>query len=80
MKTDNWLKPFIAISIIMFLIIFYCYSQNGRYIFSRSDAYCYTMDSRTGIVYTLNNGKAFKLDLPSGKMTTSPIKENNVQQ
>jgi hypothetical protein len=79
MKTDDWFKPFIATSIIILLIIFYWYSQNRRYIFSRSDANCYTLDSRTGIVYTVNSGKAYKLDLPSGKMTSSAIQRNDLE-
>lgn len=48
MKTDDWFKPFIAISIIIFLVIFYLYSLNGRYVHvPRFDV----LDSRTGIVY-----------------------------
>lgn len=77
MKTDDWFKPFIAISIIILLIIFYCYSQNGRYVFVHyGETFC-TQDSRTGILYSISSGKAFKIDLPSGIMTTFPLQKND---
>lgn len=47
MKIDDWFKPLLLVSIIIFLIIFYQYSQNGRYI-PKGAA---TLDSRTGITY-----------------------------
>jgi hypothetical protein len=36
MTIDDWFKPFVAIAITILLIIFYVYSQNGRYIFRHS--------------------------------------------
>ena len=76
MKIDDWFKPLLLFFIFIFLIIFYCYSQNGRYTFHFEASGICAADSRTGIVYAIGNDNALKFDLPLGKKITSPIKQN----
>lgn len=48
MEIDDWFKPVVTILIVIFLIIFYLHSLNGRYVNIHPQ---YIMDSRTGILY-----------------------------
>lgn len=75
MKIDDWFKPLLLFFIIIFLIIFYWHSQNGRYTFHFEASGICAADSRTGIVYAIGSDNAFKFELPLGKKTTSPIRE-----
>jgi hypothetical protein len=77
MKIDDWFKPLLLFLLIIFLIILYSYSQNGRYAFVHSgDNLCWG-DSRTGTLYGMSNGEVVKIEFPLGKMTTSPIQQIN---
>ncbi len=80
MKIDDWFKPLLLVFIVAFLFISYWHSQNGRYIFIHSDGNIITGDSRTGTAYAISSGNALKFELPSGKMTTSPMKKNEVNK
>lgn len=75
MKTDDWFKPVLVILFVIFLITFYGYSQNGRYIshFSGFTEVTYTIDTRTGALYAFGTGGIGIFELPLGKYTISPI-------
>jgi hypothetical protein len=49
MKTDDWFKPAILILAVIFLLVFYLYSLNGRYIPLHTHAAF--IDTRNGNVY-----------------------------
>jgi hypothetical protein len=77
MKTDDWFKPLLMFLIIIFLINFYWYSQNGRYTFNFDNNTHTVADTRTGNLYTMSSGKAYKIEVTLGKITTSPIQSND---
>ncbi|MGP8051384.1 MAG: hypothetical protein ACLPYB_12345 [Desulfobaccales bacterium] len=80
MKTDSWFKPVLVILFVIFLIIFYGYSQNGRYIFHYEASGICAADSRTGIAYAIGSDNALRFDLPLGKKITSPIQQNTPKE
>jgi len=75
MKIDDWFKSALIVFVIIFLIIFYQYSQNGRYTHFHNpiNMDVWAVDSRTGTVYGFGSSGAEKLELTLGKITTSPI-------
>jgi hypothetical protein len=80
MKTDDWFKPVMVILAIVFLIIFYGYSQNGRYAltkFSDDLSMIAMVDSRTGTLYFKGSGKVVKVDYPRAKITISSVQNND---
>jgi hypothetical protein len=80
MTIDNWFKSLLLFCILIFLILFYGYSQNGRYIshFSGFNEVTYTVDTRTGALYACGAGGIGKFELPLGKYTISPIQKNDL--
>lgn len=68
MKIDYWFKPIIIILAIIFLIIFYQYSQNGRYTYHKygKHSYIYLIDSQKGIIYAYEGGQiVFTVNFPA---------------
>jgi hypothetical protein len=79
MKIDDWFKSALMVLVIIFLIIFYQYSQNGRYTYvhdPNSDRWA--VDSRTGTLYGASRDEAIKVEMQLGKITISPMQRNNL--
>jgi hypothetical protein len=83
MKIDNWFKPAILVLGIIFLLILYQYSENGRYTYHKetnntSNDTC-VVDTRTGTIYGLaaiDGLDAFYYKHELTKQHTPPGKSN----
>ena len=55
MNIDNWFKPALLILAVILLIIFYQFSENGRYVYHKEKISdidnIYVVDTRTGVIY-----------------------------
>jgi hypothetical protein len=81
MKIGDWFKPAILVLAVIFLLIFYQYSENDRYTYHKeiSDSFDnrYVVDSRTGIIYGFmkffpGRDRFYKFELQTGKMWFMP--------
>jgi hypothetical protein len=77
-------KSILVVLFIIFLIILYQYSENGRYGYHKEiyDNYedRYVVDTRTGTIYGVSlsnkedNGLSYKMELQTGKVWFYPQK------
>lgn len=83
MKMDNWFKPVILIFAAIFLIVFYQYSENGRYTYNKEMGNLidnkYVVDTRSGIIYgeinsTVSQSNFYETNLKTGKTWLKPHK------
>jgi hypothetical protein len=62
MKIDDWFKPIIVILAIIFVVIFYLSSLNGRFVPFHFGDITLVLDSRTGILYEPSGEKVYSPD------------------
>ena len=80
-KIDIVYKALLVILLAIFLVIFYQYSENGRYthyIYNGEVVTERIIDSRNGVIFCLSSGKAYKIDYPSGQMTITPFERKEI--
>lgn len=57
----DWFKTIMVIISLIFLFLFYNYSNNGRYQFS-NEGFRIILDTRTGVVYRVSEIKDINAD------------------
>ena len=83
MKIDDWFKFIALILAVVFLFIFYRYSDNGRYIYHKEIGGVidnkYIIDTRSGIIYgetasSLGRSNFYEINLITGEVILKPHK------
>jgi hypothetical protein len=80
---DKWFKPLILIFAAIFLIVFYLYSENGRYTYHKEIGELinnkYIVDTRSGIIYgevdtSVGQSNFYEKNLKTGLILLKPHK------